>query len=103
MKDADLFIRLRDLSKKYEDIGMILDIEFGRWGMIFRGYWSIKGRDGLVKLNRAYDVRNIKYLPDTIDIEFLIDEFKEEFEHKIKEWEHEYNNRDHCRTDNKVG
>lgn len=84
MKNADVFLQFQRLNKKYENIGLTIDIDFNRFGMVFRGYWALKGQIELINFNRIYDYYRIKNLSENIDIEFLIDEFKEEFEHKLK-------------------
>jgi len=87
MKNADIFLKFQELNSKYSDEGLTINIEFDRWGMIFRGYWALKGHNELIRLNRIYEYTQIKHLSDEIDIEFLIDEFKNEFEKKLKEAE----------------
>ena len=85
MKDVEVFLKLQELSKKYESIGIMLDIEFNRYGMVFRGYWLRKGVNEVIRYNRIHKYDLIKGLPNDIDVEFLVDKFKEEFENKLKE------------------
>ena len=80
MKNADIFLNLKDLGTKYADLGLFISIEFDEYGMIFRGYWMnpITLNDTLY-FNKRYAYDLIKNLSDDIDMEFLIDEFKKEF------------------------
>ena len=88
MKNADIFLDLLNLSRKYANRGLTIDIEFSRFGMIFKGYWDITlNKVELLRFNREYSYEQLENLSDEIDIEFLIDEFKKEFEERIKERE----------------
>ena len=83
MKNANEFLNIRKLITKYEGVGLKIDVEFNHWGIIFHGYWD---RLALTQIfNKEYTYDFIITTSDAIDMEFLIDEFKKEFEDKIKE------------------
>lgn len=79
MKNADIFSKLRELSIKYANKGLTIDFEFNRFAMILRGWLDLSLVDyDVYKYNRSYSYEMIKSLSDEIDIEKLVDEFKEE-------------------------
>lgn len=79
MKNADIFSELKGLSIKYANKGLIIDFEFNRFEMILRGCLDLSLTNyDIYRYNRAYSYEMIKSLSDKIDIETLVDEFKEE-------------------------
>lgn len=79
MKNSKIYTKLGELSIKYINIGLSIDFEFNKFGMILRGWFdlTLNGYD-LYRYNRAYSYEMIETLSDEIDIETLVDEFKEE-------------------------
>lgn len=74
--DVDKF---RELSIKYANKGLTIDFEFNRFGLIFRGYLDLTlSRVEFYKFNREYSYEMLKSLFNVVDIEFLVDKFKEE-------------------------
>lgn len=79
MKNSKIYSRLEELSFKYADIGLTIDFEFNRFKMILRGYLDLSlNKYDVYRYNRAYSYEMIKSLSNDIDIETLVDEFKEE-------------------------
>lgn len=79
MKNSNLYSKLGELSLKYANKGLIIDFEFNRFEMILRGFLDLSlTHYDIYKYNRAYSYELIKSLSDEIDIEALVDEFKEE-------------------------
>lgn len=79
MKNADIFSELGKLSLKYSNIGLTIDFEFNRFEMVLRGWLDLSLTNyDIYRYNRAYSYEMIKSLSDEIDIEILVDEFKEE-------------------------
>ena len=88
MTDINTFLKFKDLANRYADLGLFIRIEFDEYGMIFRGYWMNPiTLSNTLNLNRRYTYEFLKNLSDEIDIEFLIDEFKNEFMKKKAESE----------------
>jgi len=79
MKNVDVFNELIKLSTKYASMGLTIDFEFNRFGMILRGWFDrTLGTIDVWKYNREYSYKEINALSDSIDIENLVDEFKNE-------------------------
>ena len=79
MKNADIFNKLGKLSIKYANRGLYIDIEFNRFGMIFKGWLDMTlSNYDVYQYNREYSYDLINHLSDTVDIEYLVDEFKRE-------------------------
>ena len=79
MKNSKIYSRLGELSLKYAHIGLTIDFEFNRFEMILRGCLDLSlNKYDVYRYNRAYSYEMIKFLSDDIDIETLVDEFKEE-------------------------
>lgn len=76
MKNADIFSELGKLSLKYSNIGLTIDFEFNRFGMVLRGWLdrSLNTVD-VYKYNREYSYQFINSLQNSIDIEDIVDEF----------------------------
>ena len=85
MKNADTFCQLGELSLKYANKGLTIDFEFNRFEMVLRGYldMSLTTYD-VYRYNRAYSYEMFKILSDEIDIETLVDMFKEEIFEQYK-------------------
>ena len=87
--------KLGELSIKYANKGFTIDFEFDRGGLILRGYLDLTvGHVEFYKFTKEYSYEMLKSLSDDVDIEFLVDEFKEEVfaqYKKIKErWVNEH-------------
>ena len=79
MKNSKIYSKLGELSLKYANKGLIIDFEFNRFEMILRGWLDLSlSNYDVYRYNRAYSYEMIKSLSDDIDIETLVDEFKEE-------------------------
>lgn len=79
MKNSEIYGKLGKLSIKYACYGLTIDFEFNRFEMILRGWLDLTLNDyDIYRYNRAYSYEMIESLSDDIDIETLVDEFKEE-------------------------
>lgn len=79
MKNSKIYSKLGELSIKYANIGLTIDFEFNRFEMILRGFLDLSlNTYEVYKFNRAYSYELIESLSDEIDIETLVDRFKEE-------------------------
>lgn len=79
MKNSKIYSKLRELSLKYANKGLIIDFEFNRYAMILRGWLNLSSTNyDVYRYNHAYTYEMIESLSDEIDIETLVDEFKEE-------------------------
>jgi len=79
------FKQISSLVNKYKNRGLTIDIEFTRWGLILRGIWDLSlSHYEIIRFNREYGWRLLEEMPEEIDLEYLIDEFKKEFENKIE-------------------
>ena len=79
MKNSKIYSRLGELSLKYVNEGLTIDFEFNRFEMILRGCLDLSlTKYDVYIYNHAYSYEMIKSLSDDIDIETLVDEFKEE-------------------------
>ena len=79
MKNSKIYSKLGELSLKYANKGLIIDFEFNRFEMILRGWLDLSlSNYDVYRYNRAYSYEMIELLSDDIDIETLVDEFKEE-------------------------
>ena len=77
---------LKALCMKYANRGLFVDIEFTRYGMIFRGYWDLTlNKYDIRHFCKEYDYEALQKLSDAITLEFLLDEFKNEFATRLKE------------------
>ena len=80
------FKQIDSLVNKYKNRGLTIEIEFCRWGLILRGYWDLSlSHYNLRKFNREFSWIFLEDMPEEIGLEYLIDEFKKEFEKKILE------------------
>lgn len=71
--------KFSELSIKYANKGLTIDFEFDRFGLSLRGYLDLTlSRVEFYKFNKEYSYEMLKSLPNDVDIEFLVDEFKEE-------------------------
>lgn len=76
----NIFDQLKDLCNKYVKEGLSLSIEFNQFGMIIRGYQ----KDFCFNRMYSYDLlkdRSLVYVTD-----FLVDEFKKEFDKEISKY-----------------
>lgn len=79
MKDSKIYSKLGELSHKYANIGLTIDFGFNRSEMILRGWLDLTRYSyDVFMFNRAYSYELIESLSDEIDIETLVDRFKEE-------------------------
>ncbi len=79
MKNSKIYSKLGELTLKYANRGLTIDFEFDRFGMILRGWLDLSLINyDVYRYNRAYSYKMIESLSDEIDIETLVDEFKEE-------------------------
>lgn len=87
MKNADIFSDLGKLSLKYSNIGLTIDFEFNRFGIILKGWLDrTLNTVDVYEYNREYSYQFINSLSDSIDIEEIVDEFKNEiWESYVKE------------------
>lgn len=79
----NIFNQLRDLCNKCAKEGLSLSIEFDQFGMIIRGY-----RKGLC-FNRMYSYDLLKDRSLVYVTDFLVDEFKKEFDKEVEPQESE--------------
>lgn len=85
MKYSNVYSKLRELSLKYANKGLTIDFVFNRFEMILMGWLDLTlDTYDVYRYNRAYSYELIESLSDEIDIETLVDEFKEEV---IKQYE----------------
>lgn len=88
MKNYITYTNIIDLCNKYKDEGFRFHIEFTEFGMIIRGYFCKSSNiDNMKCFNREYSKYFIEQISAGIDIEIILDQFKNEFEHKLKEEE----------------
>lgn len=79
MKNADIFSKLGELSLKYANMGLTIDFNFDRFGMSLHGWFDrTLGTVDTWHFKRIYPYLEINALSDSIDIEDLVDEFKNE-------------------------
>lgn len=79
------FEQMSSIVNKYKKYGLTIDIEFNRWGLILRGYWDLSlSSYEILHFNREYSWILLENMPEEIGLEYLIDEFKKEFEEKIE-------------------
>lgn len=85
MKDSRVYSKLGELSLKYANKGLTIDFEFDRFEMILKGWLDLTlNKCDIYKYNRAYSYAMLESLSDEIDIETLVDEFKEEMFEQYK-------------------
>lgn len=78
----NIFNQLRDLCNKCAKEGLLLSIEYNQFGMIIRGY-----QKGFC-FNRMYSYDLLKDR-SLVYMDFLVDEFKKEFDKEIEPQESE--------------
>jgi len=79
------FKQMDSLVNKYANQGLTIEMEFVRWGLILRGIWDLSLCSYDIRhFNREYYWRLLEEMPEGINLEYLIDEFKKEFEEKIE-------------------
>jgi len=84
------FEQMFSLVNKYKNCGLTVEIEFDRFGLILRGIWILSlSRHEIMHFNRRYSWTGLNEMPEEIVLEYLIDEFKKEFEAKISNEESE--------------
>lgn len=79
----EAFYQLEDLCNKYVKEGLLLSIEFNQFGMIIRGYQND------FCFNRMYSYDLLKNLSVLSVMDFLVDEFKKEFDKEVEPQESE--------------
>lgn len=85
MKNSKIYSKLGELSLKYANKGLTIDFEFDRFGMILRGWLDLSlNTYDIYKYNRTYSYEMLKSLSDEIDIETLVDVFKDEVFEQLK-------------------
>lgn len=85
MKNSEMYSKLGELSIKYANQGLTIDFEFNRFKMIFRGYLDLTlNKYDMYQFNRSYAYEELESLSDEIDIETLVDVFKEEIFERCK-------------------
>ena len=85
MKNSEIYSKLGELSRKYANKGLTIDFEFTGFGMILRGWLDLSlTKYNIYRYSRAYSYEMIKALSGEIDIETLVDEFKEEIFEQCK-------------------
>ncbi len=85
MKNSKIYSKLGELSLKYANKGLTIDFEFNRFEMVLRGWLDLSLTNyDIYRYNRAYSYEMIKSLSDEIDIETLVDEFKDEIFEQCK-------------------
>ena len=72
----NIFNQLRDLCNKCAKEGLLLSIEFNRFGMLIRGYQN----DFCFNRMYSYDLLKDRSL---VYMDFLVDEFKKEFDKEM--------------------
>ncbi len=78
------FEQMSSLVNKYKKHGLTIDIEFNRWGLVLRGTWdSALSHYEMIHFNREYGWIILENMPEETGLEYLIDEFKKEFEEKL--------------------
>lgn len=78
--------KINSIANKYKNQGLIIEIEFIRWGLILRGYWDLSLYSYDIRhFNREYSWRLLEDMPEGIGLEDLIDEFKKEFEKSLED------------------
>ena len=81
--EKDEVLRLRDLCIKYANIGLLIDIEFSREGVMFRGFWDMSlSRYDTHRYNRCFNYLLFEEAP--LSLEDLIDQFKEDFKKELE-------------------
>ena len=85
MKNKNAYLELKKMCLKYKNIGLIIDINFNRFGMTIKGQWdlSLSCYESFRKTH-SFDYEFIENISDRLGIEYLIDEFKEEFKKEIE-------------------
>jgi len=79
MKDSKIYSKLGELSLKYADKGLTIEFEFNRFEMVLKGWLDLSLTNyDIYRYNRAYSYEMLETLHDCIDIETLVDIFKEE-------------------------
>ena len=78
------FEQIFSLINKYKNRGLTINIEFTRWGLILRGCWDLSySHYEILHFNREYSWIILENMSEEIGLEYLIDEFKKEFEENI--------------------
>ena len=76
----DTILELRDLCNKYATMGLDIDIEFRKYGVVLRGYWE--GSAGKYNYNRVFDYVLFENA-SSLSLEYLIDMFVEDFDEQL--------------------
>lgn len=69
---------LQKLSCKYEKDGLSIFFLFNKYEMILEGYLGLPSTSKLYRYNRAYSYGLLNNLSEEINIETLVDDFKDE-------------------------
>lgn len=79
MENSKVYSKLGELSIKYANKGLTIYFEFNRFGMILKGWLDLTlNHYDIYRYFHEYSYELIESLSDDIDIEKLVDEFKEE-------------------------
>lgn len=85
MKNKNAYLELIKMCSKYKDIGLMIGIDFSRFGMTIKGQWDLPlSRYEIFHKTESFDYESIENYSDDIGIENLIDNFKEKFKKEIE-------------------
>ena len=77
-------LKLHELSIKYANIGLYIDITFERMGLTLRGYWDRICGD-ICEYDNYNRLFSWEFIEQTkADIETIVDSFKEEFAQSLR-------------------
>ena len=77
---------VQELCTKYANIGLYIEIDLDRYGMILRGYWDLTlNKVDLYNYNKSYSYFMLENMTDEVSLDYMIDEFKEEFARYLKD------------------
>lgn len=86
--ENEFFKQMDFLANKYLNSGLSIDIEFDRYGLTLRGCWDLSlAYYEILHFSREYSWIMLKNLSNVLGLEYLIDEFKKEFEKLIERGE----------------
>ncbi len=85
MKNQNVYLELRKMCRKYNNIGLMIGIDFSRFEMTIKGQWDLSlSRYEIFHKTESFDYESIENYSDDIGIENLIDNFKEKFKEEIE-------------------
>lgn len=86
MKNKNAYLELIKMCSKYKDIGLMIGIDFSRFGMTIKGQWDLPlSLCESFRKTHLFDYDFIESVSNRVGIEYLIDEFKEEFKRNIED------------------